>query len=765
MPNPIQLERRYAELMEILEGSYSYRYQWQEAGCFLDLIREEFSTYDTYCIQIVQQLPEFANPLSIAGINPKVFINLNNQLNELQSAIPQVQGIENLRLVQASIQQSLLFLFACLGELEKGIQEIGCSDYSFSSESNSTGMDVGAQIQQALDSLKTSQDQRLLEMLAGVKRWWDAINSNKGKVVYVPVVEKIQGKIRSGRIRELSARVVGKEEKEDYYEDYYAVVGAEKGRWQRRPNTVSAVRDLLKTEYPEAADTYFHLQFSYNLKLGLQHGRSYELPSAISAFCTISEQLSNRKLFSPLPNIAATGEIGDSGDIEGVDVDSIRAKTESAFFSWITCLLVPESQKELFEKQLNELQDSYPCGELLIVGLSKFSNFLFDRRIVSRKIESRLKYLFKKAWAKRFSLSSLSTIVVLLAIIGSMWYGAIDKNPVEGKYRDKQLHIYNTNGDLIKTFYAGYRMEVLEERNSTGGYQSQVRFSDINDDGINEVFFGISSESKGSRKSTLKAWSVTGDSLIWELPLQFEINFPRKNSIVEKAYLLNELHITQLENGTKTLIVSADLQPMFPQVIASVDVNSGKIKQTYVHPGHFYDMVMVDMNDDGVEEIIAGGVSNAYWKAAIVALDVSNLEGHSPTRGDYIVKNFEPAEELSYILVPKTILGKSYGLSGKYNRVRRIRASLSDSSLSFEIIDANPPNVTSKNKPYIIAFLDLNTLPKGIGTSDDYDALIKRQYQKGQISQIPDFEYFESFKDSLLHWDGDKFIKGMEVTN
>jgi hypothetical protein len=48
--------------------------------------------------------------------------------------------------------------------------------------------------------------------------------------------------------------------------------------------------------------------------------------------------------------------------------------------------------------------------------------------------------------------------------------------------------------------------------------------------------------------------------------------------------------------------------------------------------------------------------------------------------------------------------------------------------------------------------------PAGFGTSDQYDIMVRKLHQEGKIPFIPDYDYFESFKDSLLYWDGKEFV-------
>jgi len=53
---------------------------------------------------------------------------------------------------------------------------------------------------------------------------------------------------------------------------------------------------------------------------------------------------------------------------------------------------------------------------------------------------------------------------------------------------------------------------------------------------------------------------------------------------------------------------------------------------------------------------------------------------------------------------------------------------------------------------------DQNMKPVGIGTSDVFDIVAKQLYEEGEIEEIPDFDYFQSLKDSIMYWSRNDFV-------
>jgi len=186
-----------------------------------------------------------------------------------------------------------------------------------------------------------------------------------------------------------------------------------------------------------------------------------------------------------------------------------------------------------------------------------------------------------------------------------------------------------------------------------------------------------------------------------------------------------------------------------------IDVFTGAIEKKYSHPGYFRDMDLLDVTGDETAEIIATGVNNAFRSAVISVLELDKLKGRAPSNEEYMVEGFEPANHLHYILVPKTIVGENHGASSRFNSGSAIDILPSDTLMNFYITDSQTPIDDSQYLPMIVLTMNQQFKPLGIGTDDRYDVLARRLYEEERIPIIPDFEYFEAFKDSLLYWDGE----------
>lgn len=104
----------------------------------------------------------------------------------------------------------------------------------------------------------------------------------------------------------------------------------------------------------------------------------------------------------------------------------------------------------------------------------------------------------------------------------------------------------------------------------------------------------------------------------------------------------------------------------------------GRKVGTYVHPGWFFAMAVADANQDGVEEILLGGVNNSYgetgYASTLVVLDSRNVSGQGsvPPGGGRQVVGVPTGTELAQIVIAD-FADSTY--PDKYCRIDRIETA------------------------------------------------------------------------------------------
>ena len=133
-------------------------------------------------------------------------------------------------------------------------------------------------------------------------------------------------------------------------------------------------------------------------------------------------------------------------------------------------------------------------------------------------------------------------------------------------------------------------------------------------------------------------------------------------------------------------------------------------------------------------------------------------QGVSDSR--YKANGYAPASERVYALFPRTLpVASSGGRNGfetfpfrlnPYTATPNFQVQVSETN---HLEDGNPLNNATVH--YTLNS-DLEVL--NIGTSDIYDTYATQIYESGETDILADGKYIQAFKDSLLYWDGEKFV-------
>ncbi len=115
------------------------------------------------------------------------------------------------------------------------------------------------------------------------------------------------------------------------------------------------------------------------------------------------------------------------------------------------------------------------------------------------------------------------------------------------------------------------------------------------------------------------------------------------------------------KNLPNSIVVSSMQGAMYPTQIALLSAQ-GKLQREYWHAGvighlDLGDIVVADLDHNGVNEIYLGGVSNSYNLATLIALDPDTMGGASVEESPkYQFQGFAPGRERARILFPKSCI-------------------------------------------------------------------------------------------------------------
>jgi hypothetical protein len=126
-----------------------------------------------------------------------------------------------------------------------------------------------------------------------------------------------------------------------------------------------------------------------------------------------------------------------------------------------------------------------------------------------------------------------------------------------------------------------------------------------------------------------------------------------------RVYYITDFHVAQLEKGgPERILVTSHHAQWEPCQFAILDAGTGQVVSEYWHSGFLPMMEIADLDGDGTQDVLLGGVNNGYHAATLVVLDPRNVAGASTQApGDHTqLKGFAPGTEKAVLLFPRTCI-------------------------------------------------------------------------------------------------------------
>ena len=759
MPNPVEVEKEYRELINQLERIASVRHRIWLIYDFVKRLDGQFQKFDSYLLQIGARIPVFTSPLTYKGLDPSeveswidLFVKLRQSSSEfknhstLKSSLNNLCGVCVLQYLIVEEPQSAI----------RGVKK-------FAEEFNvkvSTLEGVGNKLptgsaDELLQRLLDAGGEEIRPFISDLKAGYKSYVKDEPNRCLVPVVESYtNGEIikRYGRLRLMTVDVKGRVDDEtDKFSKTFYTVGSSNSNQQLSKNVTSAVRDSLNLIKPSLKDKHFEAVLGYRLNNVMQSGNSSDAASAALLVSSIQKKACKREWIELLSRVCITGNLDENGNFQNVANEGIKEKVEAAFFSKVEKLVVPKTQLKRFEKEVTKLNKKYPNRSLTVIGVTELVEIFYDRRLSKEIKVSTFQYTTGKLWENRYSAAGFTVVAVMLLIIVRLLYGPLDQNPVYSVVEGSNVQFKNQYGATVKTLHVG--SDVASFLQADNRHQPLITFHDVTGDGLNEIFWAEGISSAIDQNGAVNAWSVSGDSLIWRKELHFDVEFPRQQGLSNLYFHVNEIGIARDGRDEAKLILNTDGGIYFPGVVAKLNILTGEVESYYTHVGSLNDMALIDLTGDGRDEVILTGVNNAFWKASLVVLDLDNITGHSPTQGDHIISGQERAAEHAYIMIPKTTIGEFYSEVQKYTVGFRVRNREEHQQLLIYVQEVPGREFREHDyTPYKIFSFNYDLTLESIFTSDLYDILMQELHEEGSLEQPLDYDYFEAFKDSVRYY-------------
>ena len=107
-------------------------------------------------------------------------------------------------------------------------------------------------------------------------------------------------------------------------------------------------------------------------------------------------------------------------------------------------------------------------------------------------------------------------------------------------------------------------------------------------------------------------------------------------------------------NGNDILILWATNTTSFSNAVFLLDLKTGeRINKTHWLSGHITCGMLFDINHDGIQDLVMGGIDNGYEQAVLWGVEFSQMDGYRETIPSYIIRGKKKSQLLFYIRIPK----------------------------------------------------------------------------------------------------------------
>lgn len=247
--------------------------------------------------------------------------------------------------------------------------------------------------------------------------------------------------------------------------------------------------------------------------------------------------------------------------------------------------------------------------------------------------------------------------VALLAIAASFLVTAsiVHPQPQFGRLDGSVLRIMDAGGNTLwtKSFPQGI---------GPGWYYApemgpRIWFADLDGKGEISVLFAYSPATSQPQTTTLICYSSRGKER-WRWTPGKELPELDGSPATYRIFGLAVLRAT--ERRPARIVVTSPHILWWPNQLAILDSN-GKLLSEYWHSGALFDLLLADLDGDGRQEIIAGGVDNGYdHQATVVVLDPDRVFGASREENPaFQIHGMGTAQERVRLLFPRSDLNRA----------------------------------------------------------------------------------------------------------
>jgi hypothetical protein len=499
-----------------------------------------------------------------------------------------------------------------------------------------------------------------------------------------------------------------------------------------------------------------NVRIAFDNPVNYYRGTSFGVGACILIYNSFLQAQLNNTYYKFRNDCVMTGCVDDNGNLIKLDYPILVKKLRTVFYSNYKKFVLPEENFSEAYEELSKLNEKYPLRKLKLIPLRNFKDVFNNLEIVEikeLKIREKIIANYRRYHAIANSILSVLIIAILSILTINFIIPELDSNPVYTDLKNNRYVAYNKYGNVVwkSLILSKEEIKIFENKYDV---LRRILLSDLDEDGNNEILLTVSDGSNKSLNKTLFCYNSDG-SIKWETVI------PQKDSLYGNDFCSNDISILNMcilkNNGKKEIAITYCICSLFPCYVAKIN-SSGEIKTELYNPGTLHQLFNYDIDDNGDEELVCGGINNDFEKSgALIVFDSDYIQGCAP--GYRFPKNVSKGLMKYYLLFPKTDVGRFTNHGSRF--VSSVEMHGNQIVITLKEIDSF---TDANNHIHFQFYHTIYTLDKSfnvlhVETSSEFDVKYQQLVEEGKLKPVKDWKkYKEQLKSKVQWWDGDKFV-------
>jgi len=483
------------------------------------------------------------------------------------------------------------------------------------------------------------------------QEWIRQTRGASDDMVWIPLVEKCEGiggsELVSATIQPLRVQV--ERRRDDARQDLiffnnHPIADNDLIYYQALDAVNVARRRLRSGRRPQSQ--HFRVMFGFPHSEYFYTGESFGLGMSLAVLAQMEKVTIQRAKHRIISQAVITGGLDLNGQVRPIADQSLPEKIAAFHHSPFASFVHPHANEAIAEQSFSR----YPghAGLYERVAVETFSDLVKQRGVVEHKTISMGEW--SRAHLRKSHILQYFLVLLFLGLTAwGLWTLNQDVNPVQIEMDKNMMMSFNRHDDLL---WSQEVIPVEAMRASDLNRQKKMAIhliADLNGDGVNEIVYSVPTVSP-EYAGHITCMDHSGQ-ILWDSDVGGEASFG--GTLYERPFSIGELLIHNEDSSSPSLVAMFNHHPWFPAKLVHVSA-TGEILGVYHHGGSLSDIELLDVNDDGVKDLIFCGTNNESRDAIMGALDLADISGHSPQQADqYLHSGSAEASHLFYLRFPK----------------------------------------------------------------------------------------------------------------